>query len=487
MFRNGRPTTSSRVISEQEMRIQKFPSSSVEFEQRNFEFNNSSKAMRGSSNSLSSREDSSKLPVQKQSKDEQLNFHYIGEEDEENDEKESLSFMLDEDEDMEVMSVNDQAQSLKELGSTSSSSNSFSSASKSNHELTLSRDSMPLKKQRERDLRDSISSNQSIGGKSGNSSHESLKSSPRYVEKQGSTRPARIAEYIKRFRTAPPTKRTERKGLDDLDNLGKLDTTIILNEILPSRKKKLNALASNFKQCDNSIKESIDSIDAIDFDIKEISRMALESTEVKNLDSIISNSVSTEKSYILKDSGDNHLDEMFRQSVLSRLQSIGLHESYLNPNSYDIIGDEKNDVFNKVEELMKERNLVEQMLMRDNMLTKQSMENKPLTSSIAGLSEMPVTQSLESLDELLFESKQIQFIDEEEIETKLGLEKSSCSISSYKENSSNLQEDFLVTIDINDDDNELFMNDYICQNLKLKIDQLRQQLSEVKRKYSLLE
>ncbi|EFC42902.1 predicted protein [Naegleria gruberi] len=464
------------------MRIQKFPSSSVEFEQRNFEFNNSSKAMRGSSNSLSSREDSSKLPVQKQSKDEQLNFHYIGEEDEENDEKESLSFMLDEDEDMEVMSVNDQAQSLNELGSTSSSRNSFSSA-KSNHELTLSRDSMPLKKQRERDLRDSISSNQSIGGKSGNSSHESLKSSPRYVEKQGSTRPARIAEYIKRFRTAPPTKRTERKGLDDLDNLGKLDTNIILDEILPSRKKK----ASNFKQGDNSIKESIDSIDAIDFDIKEISRMALESTEVKNLDSIISNSVSTEKSNILIDSGDDHLDEMFRQSVLSRLQSIGLHESYLNPNSYEIIGDEKNDVFNKVEELMKERNLVEQMLIRDNMLTKQGMENKPLTSSIAGLSEMPVTQSLESLDELPFESKQIQFIDEEEIETKLGLEKSSCSISSYKENSSNLQEDFLVTIDINDDDNELFMNDYICQNLKLKIDQLRQQLSEVERKYSLLE
>ncbi|EFC44999.1 predicted protein [Naegleria gruberi] len=635
------------------------------------------------------------------------NIHYNHRNPSEDISRESNNSKIEEedDDDMEIMSVNDQYQYLKDSNKSKDQNSSIKSirssrSSKSNRstmsEMGMSDDSIPLKMKkkvqietpRERDYRDSRDSsstrsipteeqNEDFGEEqsvsSSNNSLHILSSVRRKLKEEeaeeeqpvnNNPRPSRIAEYIKRFRTAPPTQRSERKRLEfedekeepipvprnerrkspELESLvtnSREDNRSWMKRAMQSSIDSSHPSIRNINQMKESIKQEImdveDNIerakrysqfnldeeealalstqdhfsymDTLDFNINELNNitdLALENGSFKmfgNVESILSK-LSNEKTNQSKDSinsekkmdetsdssDEEKLDEMFRKGVLSRLQSIGLHESYLDLESYDILSsNEKPKIENvkvdKLDELKKESEQVEKLLQgkksRENSIIlekekelpklTQKDSNHSILSSVKSSSQSllseekspskyeisidhedmeegffpvvtiksdksgpVVSQSMESLesDNSAFESRQLDFVDEEEliqrqkkseltppmmtesIDSLLGKSiESVSSVSSANDNDMSTMgycqrmiEQMVSSepepepekpiieksiekkevIDINDDNHELFTNDYICQTLRQKIDQLKSRLVELEKKDSLL-
>ncbi|KAF0972743.1 hypothetical protein FDP41_008992 [Naegleria fowleri] len=331
----------------------------------------------------------------------------------------------EDEDDMEVMSVNDQQQFLnhtnkkknidqssesnkikgsnnfKKLSSDVKNSVNSSKGSVSSKDITVSDDTIPLKLKKkpypdtleeeqlshqevEQDCIDEgeLDHDDESVTNSNNSLH--ILSTVRQklhkgqnVESNKPEKPSKMAEYIKRFRTAPPTKRSERKRLDKHESVEvkienpKIDqhwkTKLVTDsneQIHPSIRNIRNlkeSIKNEIDEVDNdirmarrhkpsedydlspqlfSLKEKFSYIDALDVDITELNNMTEEALEngsfhlLNNLESKKSNPSPQNSSVISKNTTDSEddYDGLFEENIRSRLKSLGLSDSVLGIN-----------------------------------------------------------------------------------------------------------------------------------------------------------
>jgi len=337
------------------------------------------------------------------------------------------SVEVEDDDDMEVMSVNYQRESLKKssIGSESrssskrgqpintkqsneslkSTSSTQSSLSSKVSELAISYDTIPLKMKKKspevsmKESRDfsekSEHENQDedmMSSKDSSSLHI-LSSVRKKMSKQPeptltSKQPSKMADYINRFRTAPPTKRSERKRLDviqeEVEELVKpkkeLDTNWLKQTLYESNEdlhpsvqkikemrdsirreteevdEDIRHVRSNLKRYESedfseidfslppqtvSLKDRLSMIDTIDIDIKELNDytdLALENGSFhlyENFGSYKKEQKSEKKDKpessfhssahsLISSSDSEDLDRLVEENIKSRLRDLGL-------------------------------------------------------------------------------------------------------------------------------------------------------------------
>ncbi|KAG2385547.1 hypothetical protein C9374_003362 [Naegleria lovaniensis] len=193
--------------------------------------------------------------------------------------------------------------------------------------------------------------------------------------KDNKEKPSKMAEYIKRFRTAPPTKRSERKRLDENEIEENIETpkmeqnwkTKFVTEsndnihpsILNIRNLK-ESIKNEIREVDDdirmarrhkpsevydqdlspqvfSLKEKFSYIDTLDVDIAELNNMTDEALENGSFhlfneeERKKTNSTAQNSSVLSKNTTDSEEDyeDLFEENIRTRLKSIGLSDSIL--------------------------------------------------------------------------------------------------------------------------------------------------------------